>query len=1378
MRPIGIVVGTGHHNFTPALGGSSPSGYAPAQILQAYGFNQLSLNGTGQTIAIVDASNDPNLAGDLATFDQEFNLPAPPSFSQVDEHGNPATSSLPTDPTGDWEVEESLDVEWAHAIAPKANILLVEASSADTSDLLAAIDTARNAKGVVAVSLSWGGPEAGSQTAFDSHLTTPAGHPGITFFASSGDSGTPAGWPATSPNVVGVGGTTLTLNSSNNRSTETGWMGSGGGYSSVYSTEPSYQSTYAASSYVQNTLGNTVLLDSPRGAPDVSFDADPNTGVAVYDSYPYEGAPLDWVEVGGTSAAAPQWAGLMALVDQGRGALGSLDGPSQTLPALYQLGANASTYNNDFYDVTSGGNGLPAKVGYDLVTGLGSPKANNLIPALEQVGVSTVLSVTTSTSTPTAGTAFSVTVTAENAAGQTLTTYTGTVHFTTSDTGAGIVLPANYTFTTADNGSHTFTNGVTLVTAGSQTVTATDTSNSAITGQATVTVGAAAASTLTLSAPSSSSQNGPFTVTVTATDPYGNLATGYVGTVSFTTSDTGPGVVLPGNYTFGLADKGSHTFTNGVTLVTLGNQTVTVTDTVEPTLTSTATVNVQSPLSATHLSVSAPTVATAGAAFSITVTALNANNNTATGYLGTIHFTTSDQGAGALVPADYTFTPADHGTHTFTNGVTLVTAGSQTLTATDTSNSTINGAATVSVTAAAASKLLVAGFPSPTGVGSAGNFTVTAQDPYGNIATGYTGTVAFSSSDSQALLPGNSTLNNGTGTFSATFETAGIQALTATDTVTKSITGTQTGIQVVYASLPIVTGMLIDSGSTAGGYQIAISGMNLAGATAVDFGTSLAIIEVDTATVVDVVVPPHMAGTVNVTVTTPAGTSAITPADQFTYLNGQTSGPTVTSVSPNSGSTAGGYPVTISGSNLGGAINVSFGGTLTMIQSDTSTAITVTAPAHAAGTVDVTVTTSLGTSPTSPADQFTYQNGQTSGPTVTSVSPNSGTTAGGYSVTISGSNLGSAINVSFGGTLALIQSDTSTAITVTAPAHAAGTVDVTVTTSLGTSPTSPADQFTFQNGQASGPAVTSVSPNSGSTAGGYSVTISGSNLGGATAVSFGGTVALIQSDTSTTITVTAPAHAAGTVDVTVTTSGGTSPTSPADQFTYVSGPTVLSVSPNLGSTAGGYQIAISGTNLAGATAVYFGMSFATILGSSATSLSVIAPAHAAGTVDVTVITPTGTSPISPADHFTYTTSQPPAPTVQKLSPKTGSTIGGYQVAIFGTNFTGATAVYFGTTPAVILGVTPTSIAVTAPSHLPGVVDVRVVTPGGTSAITSADRFSYEVGPAALFDYIPALEIVLASWSPTTATQQQVNYLVAEILTNGGVPNFLSYFEKK
>jgi hypothetical protein len=252
-------------------------------------------------------------------------------------------------------------------------------------------------------------------------------------------------------------------------------------------------------------------------------------------------------------------------------------------------------------------------------------------------------------------------------------------------------------------------------------------------------------------------------------------------------------------------------------------------------------------------------------------------------------------------------------------------------------------------------------------------------------------------------------------------------------------------------------------------------------------------------------------------------------------------GPAVTGINPNTGLAGGGTSVTITGMGFVNVSAVSFGPNAAALTVNSTTQITATAPAGS-GTVDVTVTTAEGTSPTSAADQYTY----ISAPTVTSVSPSVGRTAGGATVTIGGTNLNGATAVSFGGVAATINSDSASSITATTPAHSSGTVDVTVTTPGGTSATSAADKFTYF----APPTITSVSPTSGVTTGGTSVTITGTNLNGATAVSFGGVAATINADAANSITATSPAHSAGIVDVTVTTPGGTSATSAADQFTY------------------------------------------------------------------------------------------------------------------------------------------------------------------------------------------------------------------------------------
>lgn len=345
--------------------GVSPTaviGYTPTQIRNAYGINSLSANGSGVTIAIVDAYDDPTIASDLQTFKNTFGITGC-NLTKVNQSGG---TRYPRS-NGGWALEISLDIEWACAVAPGANLLLVEASSNSFSNLLTAVDYAASHAQVV--SMSWGGSEFSSETSYDTHFNVN----GVTFFASSGDSGTGVIYPSSSPYVVGVGGTTLPLDSNGNLTgAETTWSGSGGGISS-YENEPGYQSSYP----IPSTGGK-------RGIPDVSYDANPSTGVAVYDTTAYNGQK-GWFQVGGTSAGSPQWAGLAALADQGRSQ--PLSSNNLTSSAEYKAAAS-SVYASNYRDITSGNNGTcgavcNAATGYDFITGLGSPLANNLVPYLQ-----------------------------------------------------------------------------------------------------------------------------------------------------------------------------------------------------------------------------------------------------------------------------------------------------------------------------------------------------------------------------------------------------------------------------------------------------------------------------------------------------------------------------------------------------------------------------------------------------------------------------------------------------------------------------------------------------------------------------------------------------------------------------------------------------------------------------------------------------------------------------------------------------------------------------------------------------------------------------------------------------------------------------------
>ncbi len=404
----------------------------------------------------------------------------------------------------------------------------------------------------------------------------------------------------------------------------------------------------------------------------------------------------------------------------------------------------------------------------------------------------TKFSLTTGSSTVTAGGQTNVVVTVKNASNTTMTDYTGTVHFTLSDTASGASVPLDYTFTSADGGVHTFVNAITLVSAGVATLTASDTGNSSLTGSATITVSPAAVSKLAVSGPSTASAGSAFTLTVAAKDALGNTVTGYTGTVVLSTTDAGSITTAP--YTFVPGDDGVHTFTSGVELVSAGQQTVTATDAASGTLTGNLAVSV-SPAAAAHLLVMAPGTDIGGSAMTVTVRALDAFGNAATSYTGTVHFSSTD--SSATLPSDYTFIGGGQGTHVFTSGVTLATSGSQQLTATDSGNS-ISGGAAVYVTSATH---FAVSAPASVAAGTLATFTVSALDSNNDVVSGYTGTVQFALSGLTSALgeavPIDYTFvggDDGAHTFSLGLSAAvsGVRTLTATDTGDTTITGSAT----------------------------------------------------------------------------------------------------------------------------------------------------------------------------------------------------------------------------------------------------------------------------------------------------------------------------------------------------------------------------------------------------------------------------------------------------------------------------------------------------------------------------------------------------------------------------------------------------------
>ncbi len=299
--------------------------------------NAVSANPTGgaHAIAIVDAYHYPTAASDLSVFSSQFGLPQA-NFQLVFANGRQPRVNA------DWNIEEALDIEWAHAMAPSAKIYLVEAASSNFSDLLQAVSAANSlvsSAGGGEVSMSWGGSEFSGETSYDSSFTQSR----VVYFASSGDSPGVI-WPSTSPNVVSAGGTSLSRNpTTGDFQQEMAWQ-SGGGGPSVYETRPAYQNAISA------------IVQKQRGTPDVAADADPSTGVWVY-AYPY------WYIVGGTSVAAPVWAGIV----------NSAGGFSAMTEAeLTTIYANHAT--TDIIAGSCGPNqGYLAGPGWDFCTGLGSP---------------------------------------------------------------------------------------------------------------------------------------------------------------------------------------------------------------------------------------------------------------------------------------------------------------------------------------------------------------------------------------------------------------------------------------------------------------------------------------------------------------------------------------------------------------------------------------------------------------------------------------------------------------------------------------------------------------------------------------------------------------------------------------------------------------------------------------------------------------------------------------------------------------------------------------------------------------------------------------------------------------------------------------------
>ena len=547
--------------------------------------------------------------------------------------------------------------------------------------------------------------------------------------------------------------------------------------------------------------------------------------------------------------------------------------------------------------------------------------------------------------------------------------------------------------------------------------------------------------------------------------------------------------------------------------------------------------------------------------------------------------------------------------------------------------------------------------------------------------------------------------------------TAGAKPVVVT---TSNGSSTQTITFTYVAPVPTITSIAPTSGPTSGGTAFTITGTNLSGASSVTVGGAAATsVVVVSSTSITAVTPAGTAGAQSVTATTPGGNA--TKASAFTYVVPL---PTLTSIFPVTGPTAGGTPVTIKGTNLLGASSVTIGSVAaTSVVVVNATTITAVTPAGTSGAARAIIVKTAGGSATLPL-AFSYAN---TPPTITSVSPATGSSLGGTTIAIIGKNFTGATSVKVGGVAAtnvVVQSDLS--ITAVTPAGS-GIQSVSVTTPGGTATKASAFTYVLQV-----PTITSVSPSSGALVGGTAVTITGTNFIAGATVKIGGVAATnVVIVNSTSITAKTPAGAAGSKPIVVTTTGGS--TTQSVVFNYIAPPSITSVSPSSGTIAGGTNITIVGINLLSTSSVTIGGVLATnvLVNNLGTSITATTPAGTVGAKPIVVTTLGGASTQSVT--FTYMAF---APTITSISPTTGPSVGGTAITITGTNFLGATIVKVGTGVATsVVVVKDTQITAVTPAGTSGPQSVSVTTPSGTGSKPSA--FTYVAALPTLVSVTPA-----------------------------------------
>ncbi|MDR3426029.1 IPT/TIG domain-containing protein, partial [Silvimonas sp.] len=518
------------------------------------------------------------------------------------------------------------------------------------------------------------------------------------------------------------------------------------------------------------------------------------------------------------------------------------------------------------------------------------------------------------------------------------------------------------------------------------------------------------------------------------------------------------------------------------------------------------------------------------------------------------------------------------------------------------------------------------------------------------------------------------------------------------------------------AVAPTLSGILPTSGSIAGGTTITLTGTGFIPGMSVTLGGSAATnVTVVNSTTLTAVTPIHASGAVDVIATNSMGSATLTGG--FTYV---TLAPTLSGLSPITGSVAGGTNVTLTGANLTGTTSVTFGGvaaTNVVVVSDTS--VTATVPAYVSGALLVDVTVSNGAANATLTGAFTYL---AVSPTLSTISPNTGSIAGGTVATITGAGFIPGTTVTIGGIPATVTAVSATTITLSTPAYVSGSLvkNVVVTNTAGSATLT--GGFTYT---ASAPTLASISPSAGPTAGGTTVTLTGTGFTPTTTVTIGGIAATgITVNSATSITAVTPAYVSGALAVNVVVNNGVSNAVLSGGFTYQpAAPTIVSISPNSGSMAGGTAVTVSGTNFTPTTTLTIGGIAATsVTVVNATTLTAVTPAYVSGSLVNNVVVSNSVGNATLTNGFTYIAS---SPSLISISPNSGPMSGGTLVTLTGTDFTPTTTLTIGGIAATsVTVVNATTLTAVTPAYVSGSLVSNVVVNNGVGSATLTGGYTY------------------------------------------------------